>query len=83
MIRIRQIEIQSGHNGDIVLLDKAGLHYQSFCDRSLSANTVLDEHQSNRRQSSRNQAFKIRNQAFKIRIQAFINQHFLINYGHI
>ena len=30
-------------------LFKAGLHYQSFCDRSLSANTVLDEHQSNRR----------------------------------
>ncbi len=28
---------------------KAGLHYQSFCDRSLSANTVLDKHQGNRR----------------------------------
>ena len=26
---------------------KAGLHYQSFCDRSLSANTMLDEYQSN------------------------------------
>ena len=26
---------------------KAGLHYQSFCDQSLSANTVFDEHQSN------------------------------------
>ena len=33
----------------IIVMLKAGLHYQTFCDQSLSANTVLDEHQSNRR----------------------------------
>jgi hypothetical protein len=28
---------------------KAALNYQSICDRSLSSNTVLEEHQSNHR----------------------------------